>query len=384
MRRRLLFEGWRFIHHSYALVAQAHCLCLLRRGDVDLRFRDYPYYYPSWKPTGGIVEPDAERALAALKAPEPGFVPDATLSMRAEESDFERPRSGRKFVFGTPEYRVLQGKQRGGLSSAGDLPDSIDIVTPSRWCALAYERFGVPPARVHVVPHGVDGNVVGPDPVRRAAARAALHIDADERVFLSVGAMTPNKGIDLLLRAFALVAGTTAAVRLVLKGADGLYPSRELVNAALNELPVAAREMAIRRMIYIGGTYSSAKMADLYRAADVYVAPYRAEGFNLPVLEAAGCGVPVICTAGGPTDEFTDATFCAYIRSEGTRPVLSDGLTGDALAADPDHLAELMAGAAREADAWREMGDRAARHVRGVYTWDAVTDRLVEALFGGP
>ena len=209
-QRRLQFEGWRFIHHSYALVAQAHCLCLLRRGDIDLRFRDVPYYYPAWKTTRGLVAPEEERALAALRAPETEFLPEATFSMRAEESDFTAPRSGRKFVFGTPEYRVLGEGQRGGLSSGAELPDAIDIVTPSHWCVPAYERFGIPPSRIHVVPHGIDPDVLHADAAGRAAARAALHIEDHEQVFLSVGAMTPNKGIDLLLAAFARLAAIGA------------------------------------------------------------------------------------------------------------------------------------------------------------------------------
>ena len=381
MRRRLLIEGWRFIHHSYALVAQAHCLCLLRRGDIELRFRDYPYYYREWKPIGGIVDPEQQRALAALRPPEAAFIPEATLSMRAEQSDFAAPRSGRKFVFGTPEHRVLQQGQRGGLSSAADLPDTIDIVTPSRWCALAYERFGLAPARIHVVPHGVDPNVLCPDPGRRSTTRAALGVAAHHQVFLSVGAMTPNKGIDLLFGAFARLAAADPDVRVLLKGADDLFPSRELVKAALNELPARERDIVLPRMIYTGGTYSCAKMADLYRAADVYVAPYRAEGFNLPVLEAAACGVPVICTSGGPTDEFTDETFCGRIRSTPQRTTLSDDSVGDALSPDREHLAELMMDAAQNRDSWRAMGARGAGHVHRNLSWDAVTEVLVSRLF---
>lgn len=374
-------EGWRFIHHSYALVAQAHCLCLLRRGEIDLRFRDHPYFYRTWKTTAGVLPPEQERLLATLRAPDARFEPEATFSMRAEESDFTPPRSGRKFVFGTPEYRVLRRRQLGGLSSSAELPDAIDIVTPSRWCALAYERFGIAPARIHVVPHGIDPDLVGPDAGRRAAARTALQLDDRDRVFLSVGAMTPNKGIDLLLAAFARVAASEPDARLVLKGADGLYPSREFVNTALNELPAASRKTVVRRLIYIGGTYPIAKMTDLYRAADVYVAPYRAEGFNLPVLEAAACGLPIICTSGGPTDEFTTADFCRRIRSESYRPLLDDGLVGDALAPDADHLFESMASAAADGEAWRAMGLHGVRHVQRNYTWSAVTDTLVACLF---
>jgi glycosyltransferase involved in cell wall biosynthesis len=301
--------------------------------------------------------------------------------MRAEESDFSAPRSGRKFVFGTPEYRVLRAKQRGGLISAAELPETVDVITPSRWCALAYERFGLAPDRVHVIPHGIDPDVLHPDERRRAVTRGALQLGGHEQVFLSVGAMVPNKGIDLLLAAFAQIAVAAPDVRLVLKGADGLYPSREFVSAALNELPTGARDAVIRRMIYIGGTYSCEKMADLYRACDVYVAPYRAEGFNLPVLEAAGCGLPVICTAGGPTDEFTDPTFCARIRSVLEHPEFDETLAGDALKPDPAHLLELMTSAARDRDDWREMGVRGARHVRNGYTWNLVTDLLVASFF---
>jgi glycosyltransferase involved in cell wall biosynthesis len=213
-------------------------------------------------------------------------------------------------------------------------------------------------------------------------ARAALHIE-DQAVFLSVGAMTPNKGIDLLLAAFARVAATEPDVRLVLKGADGLYPSRDLVNAALDELSAAALETVIPRMIYTGVTYSCSKMADLYRAADVYAAPYRAEGFNLPVLEAAACGVPVICTSGGPTDDFTDAACCGRIRSGLDRPRLSGDRVGDALAPDSEHLFELMAAAVRDRDTWRRMGERGAAHVHDRFSWTAVTDRLVSCLFAG-
>jgi glycosyltransferase involved in cell wall biosynthesis len=379
-RRRVLVEGWRFIHHSYALVAQSHCLCLLRRDDVELRFADLPYYVDTWRRTRGVFTSAAEEALAALRAPEAEFAPDATFTLRAERPDFSAPRSGRRFSFGTAEFRVLEERNRSGLSSAAQVPDTVRIVTPSRWPALAFERFGMAPERIHVVPHGVDPAVFRPDPAARQTARERLGLQ-DAFVYLSVGAMTANKGTDVLLTAFARVAETEPAARLFLKGADALYPSRDLVHEVLRDLPARARKRVAARLIYDGETYSSGMMANLLRAADVYVSPYRAEGFNMPVLEAAACGVPVICTGGGPTDEFTQESFARRIRSSPAQTQLSPTQFGDYLEPDPDHLVELMRQAASERDGAARMGAAGAEYVAQNFTWERVTERLVEVLF---
>ena len=381
-RRRLLVEGWRFIHHSYALVAQSHCLCLLRRDDVELRFADLPYYYDTWRRTRGLFPLAEEEALAALRAPEAEFAPDATFTLRPERPDFSAPRSGRRFSFGTAEFRVLAEENRSGLSSGAEVPGTVSIVAPSRWPALAYERFGMAPERIHVVPHGIDPTIFCPDPAARQTARKTLGLQ-DEFVYLSMGAMTWNKGIDVLLTAFARIVETEPAARLFLKGADALYQSRALVHDVLGYLPARAREDVRARLIYHGETYSSRMMANLLRAADVYVSPYRAEGFNMPVLEAAACGVPVICTAGGPTDEFTQESFARRIRSSPAQMNSGPSQGGDYLEPDSDHLVELMRQASRERGDAERMGAAGAAHVAQNFTWEHVTERLVVVLFAG-
>ena len=54
-------------------------------------------------------------------------------------------------------------------------------------------------------------------------------------------------------------------------------------------------------------------MAALYNLADAYVTPYHAEAFNMPALEAAACGVPLIVPRGGPTDDFVYAPSTVFI-----------------------------------------------------------------------
>jgi glycosyltransferase involved in cell wall biosynthesis len=254
------------------------------------------------------------------------------------------------------------------------------MLVPSHCVAEAYLRFGIEPARVHVVPHGVNPRVMHPDPARREETRRALGV-ADNFVFMSVGAMTDNKGIDLLLRAFAQVAGTHPGARLVLKGADDLYASRARVQYMLDALLRAEREAVASRLVYLGDRRSAREMADLLRAADVYVAPYLAEGFNLPVLEAAACGVPAICTAGGATDDFVAPSFAWRIRSRPGTVRTDLGFVGEVMEPEVEHLIELMRQAASDPDAGRRMGAAGAAQVAREFTWDRVTERLVEEIF---
>jgi glycosyltransferase involved in cell wall biosynthesis len=93
-------------------------------------------------------------------------------------------------------------------------------------------------------------------------------------------------------------------------------------------------------------------MAVLYQAADAYVSPYRAEEFNIPVLEAAACGLPVICTAGGATDDFVDDLFARRIEAK-KRQLRGDG-DREVAQLEPriDHLVALMTEAVDDAG-WR-------------------------------
>jgi glycosyltransferase involved in cell wall biosynthesis len=52
----------------------------------------------------------------------------------------------------------------------------------------------------------------------------------------------------------------------------------------------------IRDFVFICGQVNDADLLQLYRAADVFVYPSKAEGFGIPPLEAGAARVPVICS----------------------------------------------------------------------------------------
>ena len=120
-------------------------------------------------------------------------------------------------------------------------------------------------------------------------------------------------------------------------------------------------------------------MALLYQAADIYVSPYRAEGFNIPVLEAMACGIAVICTAGGPTDDFVNEASCRKIQSKKLPFTVGDEELS-LLQPDVEHLIDLMISAIED-DSWRRRAaDAGPLHVRTYYTWKIAVDMLVKKL----
>ena len=134
------------------------------------------------------------------------------------------------------------------------------------------------------------------------------------------------------------------------------------------------------RVHYRGGVGSLADMATLYQLSDAYVAPYRAEGFGLPVLEAAACGLPVICTAGGSTDDFVRDDFGLQISSRITH-LPCYGESGMQLEPNLEHLIELM----RRVIEQPEIAERARvagpQFVRANFTWGHAVDKLLGVLF---
>jgi glycosyltransferase involved in cell wall biosynthesis len=124
---------------------------------------------------------------------------------------------------------------------------------------------------------------------------ASLRLDRSDKVLVYVGRLSPEKGVDVLLRALAGVATKFPHVKLVIVG-DGQERGR---------LQAQAMTLGIGdRVIFTG--YTEAPGAYLV-AADVVVMPSRSEGTANALLEAMALGRPIVATGVGGTPELIES-----------------------------------------------------------------------------
>jgi glycosyltransferase involved in cell wall biosynthesis len=119
----------------------------------------------------------------------------------------------------------------------------------------------------------------------------------------------------------------------------------------------------------------------LYQAADAYVSPYLAEGFNLPVLEAAACGTLMICTQGGPTDDFTRPEFALPIQSTRHAVPIAPGTSGECLMPSLEHLVQQMTAAVEQPALAVQARTAGPAFVSQYFTWKNAAGQLLPVLF---
>ena len=154
--------------------------------------------------------------------------------------------------------------------------------------------LGVGTDRMHVAPMGVDLH-------SRFTPDARIKRSTSELLF--VGRLAPSKGLNVLLDAIPLIQASRHDVSLTIAG---FGPEEAALRAHATRLGID------KSVAFIGALPQSA-LPDLYRRAAVFAAPYvrtasgEQEGFGLTIVEAIGCGCPVVATAMPGLRDIIDA-----------------------------------------------------------------------------
>ena len=198
-----------------------------------------------------------------------------------------------------PESGPLEGAKRAMIRGAAG------FFVPGRASAEYVHSFGVPDERVAHAPNAVDAELFG----RAAVDRSGR----DTCTFLYAGRLDPEKGLDVLLRAFARVPG-------------------ELVLAGSGSDEGRLRSLADERVRFLG-PLDRDELVPIYAAADVFVLPSRSEPWGMVLNEAAAAGLPLVATNGvGAAHDLVEHGVNGFRVPVDDEDALADALTR--LAAD--------------------------------------------------
>ena len=386
-RSRLLVEGWTGINHSYAMVNQYQLLEFLKSGQIDVVHREAPYFSAGWsKDNVGAGFPAADAALLANLPEHQGEPVSAVYRIHAPASLAPASIAGQDVPvitflvteFGLDAHCFTPASDVTAYASAGH-----KVVTPSSWSRQRMLDYGFPEKSVYVVPHGVDAQRFYPmTDEERLTARTALGYQADDVVLLNVGAPIWNKGLDLVLESFIRARQQHKNLRLLVKDQQALYgmSAVKMLQDMVSQGRVQVSEDDLAAIRVIPQTLSVAQLRGLYGVADYYLSPYRAEGFNLPVIESIACGTPVLVSAGGSTDDFCDRNTALRIPTTlTTNLVMGEQTLAACLMPDMDALNGLLGQCARGEVGLRERMRFGRADLLSRFPWRRATD-LITAL----
>lgn len=359
---RVNLDGEFFASHSFANINERIADELSQREDVSLsvtRRVHNPVHENGSK---------LQRAIKALQDHTPQGGVEVTIR-HAFPPNFQPPDSG---------YWVhIQPWEFGSLPRdwVGPLRDQVDeIWAPTEYVKQCYVRSGIASDKIHVIPWGVDPTAFNPD-------GPALKLPTVKSfAFLFVGGAIERKGFDTLLSAFQSEFTAEDDVCLVVKdmGANTFYRFSDLRDRLNRHI----QEGNSPEIVYLNRDMSPGQVAALYRACDCLVAPYRGEGFGLPILEAMACGAPVVVPSGGASDDFTSTETAFLLPSVEVETEHTWRLAGPAteLSVRVEDVQRAMRDAYENRRETHAKGQAAAQSVCYRYTWRKTVEQMVERI----
>jgi glycosyltransferase involved in cell wall biosynthesis len=217
------------------------------------------------------------------------------------------------------------------------------VIAISDGVRTALVQAGVEPARIRVVPSGVDVAAMTAPPDARAALRREWDVADDEVLVAVIGVLEKRKGHDVLLSAAMLPATKNRRVRYVFVGEGG---TREVLTEAVGRLALPVHFAGFRNDV-----------AACLAAADVVAMPSRQEGLGVAALEAMAAGRPVVASRVGGLREAVEPNVTGLLVPPDDPAALATAI--GSLAANPARRAQFGA-AGRERILARYTGARMA------------------------
>lgn len=205
---------------------------------------------------------------------------------------------------------------------------------------FSISETGLAPRKLSIIPNGVDYEFLA---AATPADLTSFGVPLGSPVFITVGRLEEQKGIDVLLIAASIVLHDHRDCHFLIVG-DG---------CDRDALESQAARLGITNSVHFVGQRTD--VPSLLKASSVFVLPSRWEGMSNALLEAMAAGLPVVATA-----------------VEGSTELVRSGETGFLVPAGrSEDLAIALRCTFSDAGRWRTMADAAQTIVRHCYTTES-------------
>jgi len=231
-------------------------------------------------------------------------------------------------------------------------PDQLDMIV---------KDYGAPAEQVCMIPPGYDDNRFFPI---SAASRNAIRqrLSFEGKVILAIGRLARNKGYDLLVDAFSIVATRIPdAILHLAVGGSTLNTNEQTI---LDELTAQVAALGLSARVRFSSFVADNDLADHYRAADVFVLSSRYEPFGMTAIEAMACGTPTVITTHGGL--YRAVTF-------GRHALYADSF-------DKEDLGITIVKVLRHPRLALRLGRMGAHKARSLFTWTGIAQQLTSLI----
>ncbi len=367
----IVWEGSQFVYHSLALINREQCANIIDTGLAEVTIVPYENdrFFPGGNPKYEKLKENDIRYKKEVNK-DNARLPYVWIRHQWPPS-FDAPRGAKWIIMQPWEYTTLR-KDFADLFKQAD-----ELWTPSTYSRQSFINSGIDFDKVQVIPNGIDPGLFNP------AGDKYLIPTKKKLKFLYIGGTIFRKGIDVLLHAYTKAFNSEDNVSLFIKdmGGESFYKGQ----TAKGHIEKLRQVPGSPEIIYYDDYMTEEQIANLYRSCDVFVCSYRGEGFSLPTLEAMACGLPVIVTEGGSTDDFVDEKVGWLIPSQPRTIGNKIGnleLTGEAFVLEPDaeKLIEILKDVYSNPAMIFDKGLKGSYRARTQWTWKRSTMKIFSRL----
>jgi len=207
--------------------------------------------------------------------------------------------------------------------------------------------------KTFIAPNGVDLSEFNNLPPRENL-RNKYPILKDKKVILFLSRLDWKKGLDILAKAYGIIAKQRNDVHLLIVG-DGQKSFREIVKKWFRD------EGVLDRVVFAGMLTGREKL-ESFSGSDVFVLPSHSENFGMAIVEAMACGLPVVIT-----------------NTIGIHQEITEAKAGLVVPCDALKLSEAVTEVLDDENLSRDLGRNGQVLAREQFDFNKTADKMIEA-----